>query len=135
MNYLFSKFFKFESQDVLINLNVGKSPGPDGINNIILRESANQLANPLCQFFNFSLETSKLHLSWKMSNVCPVFKNGDPSLPPNYRPVSLLNTMEKGFETILFKQIFNYLNENRFFTPYQSGFLPGDSTVNQITFL
>ena len=47
-----------EVRDVLINLNVGKAPGPDGISNIILRESANQLANPLCQFFNFSLETT-----------------------------------------------------------------------------
>ena len=29
-----------EVRDVLTNLNVGKAPGPDGINNIILRESA-----------------------------------------------------------------------------------------------
>ena len=43
--------------------------------------------------------------------------------------------MEKVFERILYKHIFNYLNENSFFTPYQSGFLPGDSTDNQVTFL
>ena len=40
------------------------------------------------------------------------FKN-DYFLPSNYRPISLLNTMEKVFERILFKYIFNYLNENR----------------------
>ena len=84
-----------EVRDVLTNLNVGKAPGPDGINNTIFREPANQSAKPLCQFFNFGLETSKLPLSWKMSNVCPVFKNCDPSLTSNYRPISLLDTMEK----------------------------------------
>ena len=30
---------------------------------------------------------------------------------------------------------FNFLIETRVFTPYQSGSLPGDSTVNQLTFL
>ena len=43
--------------------------------------------------------------------------------------------MEKFFEKIIFKHVFNFLIETRFFTPYQSGFLPGDSTVNQLTFL
>ena len=28
-----------------------------------------------------------------------------------------------------------FLTETRVFTPYQSGFLPGDSIVNQLTFL
>ena len=122
-----------EVRDVLITLNVGKASGPDGINNIVLRQTANELAIPLCQFFNFSLDSCNLPSSWKISNVCPIFKSGDPSFPSNYRPVSLLNTMEKVFEKIIFKHVFNFLIETRFFTPYQSGFLPGDSTVNQLT--
>ena len=43
--------------------------------------------------------------------------------------------MEKVFEKIIFKHVFNFLTETRFFTPYRSGFLPGDSIVNQLTFL
>ena len=42
---------------------------------------------------------------------------------------------EDVFEKIIFKHVFNFLIETRFFTPYQSGSLPGDSTVNQLTFL
>ena len=42
---------------------------------------------------------------------------------------------EDVFEKIIFKDVFNFLIEIHFFTPYQSGSLPGDSTVNQLTFL
>ena len=55
-----------------------------------------------------------------------------PSLVSNYRPISLLNTMEKVFERVIFKHLFNYLRDTNFLTPLQSGFVPGDSTVNQL---
>ena len=90
---------------------------------------------PYVIFFNFSLESYSLRVSWRRSNVCPIFKSGDPSIPSNCRPVSLLNTIENVFEKIIYKHAFNYLIEIRFFTPSQSGFLPGDSTINQLIFL
>ena len=124
-----------EVKDILKTLKVGKASGPDGINNVVLGQAANELATLLCHFFNFSKESCSLPVSWKTSNVCPIFKSGDPSIPSNYRLVSFLNTMEKVFEKIIYKHVFNYLIEIRFFTPSQSGFLPGDSTINQLIFL
>ena len=41
----------------------------------------------------------------------------------------------KVFERLIFKHLFNHLQENSFLTSLQSGFVPGDSTVNQLTFL
>ena len=41
----------------------------------------------------------------------------------------------KVFERLIFKHLFNHLQENSFLTSLQSGFMPGDSTVNQLTFL
>jgi hypothetical protein len=38
-------------------------------------------------------------------------------------------------ERILFKHIYNFLRDTDFLSNYQSGFIPGDSTVNQLTFL
>ena len=124
-----------EVLDVLKTLKKGKASGPDGINNRILIESAGQLAPHLCDLFNYSLITGSVPSSWKISNVCPIFKSGDPSLPSNYRPVSLLNNIEKVLERIIFKHVYNYLKDTNFFTPCQSGFMPGDSTVNQVTLL
>ena len=124
-----------EVLDVLRTLHLGKASGPDGINNYILKEVAYQISYPLSQIYNQSLNTSIFPSSWKISNVCPICKSGDSAIASNYRPVSLLNTMEKVFERIVFKNVFNYLKVTNFFTPSQSGFLPGDSTVNQVVFL
>ena len=62
-------------------------------------------------------------------------KSCDASLPSTYRPVSLLNDIEKILERIIFKHIYNYLKDNDFFTPWQSCFMPGDSTVNDVACL
>ena len=98
-----------------------------------LNENDQALPTELLGNDQYSL-TSVFIDSLEVRDVLINLNFGDPSLPSNYRPISLLNTMEKVFERILYKHIFNYLNENSFFTPYQSGFLPGDSTVNQVTF-
>ena len=124
-----------EVTDILASLPLNKASGPDGISNRILKECSHSLARPLCSLFNTSLSIGKFPRQWKDANVCAVLKKGDPILPVNYRPISLLNTMEKVFERAVYKHFFNHLRDMNFFTPFQSGFRPGDSTVNQLTFL
>ena len=57
------------------------------------------------------------------SNICPLHRKGDKQLSENYRPVSLLPTLGKVFEKILYNNIFEYLQENNL-CENQSGFLP-----------
>ena len=71
---------------------------------------------------------------WKHANVMPLFKKGDSSKWNNYRPVSLLSCTSKILERIVFKRVFNYLRDNNILTSHQSGFQPGDSTVNQLAY-
>ena len=71
----------------------------------------------------------------KMLTFLPFPKKADLSLLTSYRPVSLLNAESKVFECLVFKHLFNHLRINKILTPLQSGFIPGDSTVNQLTFL
>ena len=121
-----------EVLDVLKSLPIHKASGPDGISNKILVEIAKQIHIPLTKLFNKSLQCSKFPSAWKLANVCPILKKGDPSLPNNYRPISLLNCLEKAFERVIFKHVFNFLQRTNFFTKSQSGFLPQDSTTNQL---
>ena len=62
-----------------------------------------------------------------------MFKKDDTSELSNYRLISLLSTLGKVLETILHKHVFNFFQENHIITALQSGFVPGDSTVNQLT--
>ena len=82
--------------------------------------------------FNFFLHTGQVLSFWKEANIIPIHKKDDRSEVSNYRPVSLLNTIGKVLEKIVHKRVFNYLNDNNILTSLQSGFLPGDSTVNQL---
>ena len=105
------------------------------MNNKVLRELASEISEPLCSFFNYSLSLGSFPTPYKDANLSPIPKKGDLSLLTNHRPVSLLNSESKVFERLVFKHLFNHLSDNNILTPLQSGFLPGDSTVNQLTFL
>ena len=72
---------------------------------------------------------------YKETNVCPIPKKGDLSVVSNHRPISLLNAEAKVFERLVFKYLFNHLRDNNLLSSLRSGFIPGDSTVNQLTFL
>ena len=121
-----------EVHETLMSLNVGKAVGPDTISNRLLQELALPLSAPLCNLFNFSLRTGQVPSSWKEAHVTPIHKKNDPSDVSNYRPISLLNTMGKVLEKIVHKHVFNYFRDNNILTALQSGFVPGDSTVNQL---
>ena len=67
--------------------------------------------------------------------MCPIPKGGDRTAVSNFRPISLLSNTNKVLERIVFKKLYNHFLENDILTPFQSGFIPGDSTVTQILFL
>ena len=93
------------------------------------------LQNSLILFpklFNLSLSLSKVPKAWKEANVTPVFKKDDSTDCKNYRPISLLSTLGKVMEKIVHKHVFNFFSANNVITSLQSGFVPGDSTANQL---
>ena len=125
----------FEVESVLQTLKIGKASGPDGISNRILKELSHELSSPYCSLFNQSLRSGIFPSPYKDANVSPVPKKGDLSVVSNYRPISLLNSDAKLFERLVFKHLFNHLQGNNMLSSLQSGFIPGDSTVNQLTYL
>ena len=122
----------FEVETMLKSLQLGKATGPDAINNSVLKELAKPLSFPLSDLINFSLTSGKVPLIWKEANVTPIFKKDDPSVVSNYRPISLLSTVDKVLEKIVHKHLFNFIRDNNILTALQSGFVPGDSIVNQL---
>ena len=69
---------------------------------------------------------------WKLAHVCAIYKKNDPQIVSNYRPISLLSTLSKTLERIIHKHTFNFIMENNIITSLQSGFVPNDSTTNQL---
>ncbi|MCG8113681.1 MAG: reverse transcriptase domain-containing protein [Candidatus Thiodiazotropha taylori] len=124
-----------EVESVLKTLKVGKACGPNGLSNHVLRELTPIVSVPFCSLFNQSLRQGIVPAFYKDANVCPVPKKGDLSAVTNHRPISLLNAESKLFERTVFKHLYNHLHTNNLLSSFQSGFIPGDSTVNQLTYL
>ena len=61
------------------------------------------------------------------------WKKESKNLVKNCRPKSRLPIFGKIFERVIFKHLFNYFHENKSFTKCQSGFLPGDSYISQLS--
>ena len=118
-----------EVASTLKSLQLGKATGPDAINNRILKELATPLSFPLSDLFNFSLATGKVPQMWKEANVTPIF---NPSVVSNYRPISLLSAVGKVLEKLVHKHLYNFVRDHELLSALQSGFIPGDSTVNQL---
>ena len=70
-----------------------------------------------------SMRTGIFPSEWKMAKASPIFKKGKANDPNNYRPISVISTVAKIFEKVIFEQPYNYLSSNNGFLTYcQSGF-------------
>ena len=99
----------------------------------MLKESSKTICVPLTVIFNRSIQENIYPDCWKDSHVMPLFKKSDKNIVSNYRPISLISCVGKVMERVIFKYTYNYLHANNLIYHKQSGFLPGHSTVYQLT--
>ena len=81
--------------------------------------------------FENILETGIFPDQWKEANLTPVHKKKNKQIISNYRHISLLPILAKVFERIIFKNLYNYLTDNKLLTKNRPGVRPGDSCTNQ----
>ena len=79
-----------------------KSPGLDNILNEHIKSTINIMLPVYTKLFNIIYEKGIMPESWTNGNIKPIFKNkGDPQLPENYRPITLLSCLGKLFTAII----------------------------------
>ena len=88
------------------------SSGADFISTKLLKEIAPLIITPLHYLINLSLETGFVPSELKLTKIVPVFKDGNCHEFTNYRPISLLSSLSKLFEKIVYKQLYRFLNIN-----------------------
>ena len=81
------------------------------------------------------LTTGKFPEMWKKANALPIHKKDSRQIKNNYRPISSLPICGKIFENFIFDCIYEHLTNNQLITLKQSGFRPGDSTINQLLYI
>ena len=71
-----------------------------------------EIGKPLTIIINQSLRTGIFPDALKIAKVKPMYKKGDNFCLNSYRPISLLPTISKIFERVMFTQLYSYLNAN-----------------------
>jgi len=80
-------------------------------------------------------EEGEILEDWRKGIVVPIYKKGDPSLPNNYRGVSLLCTAYKIYTELIRKRLEREVERRKGIPEIQMGFRRGRSTVNNVFIL
>ena len=126
--------FKFQTVNeeivlkVIDNLKPKTSYGTDMISNKLLKHVKNELLNPITNLINQTLSTGKFPKLLKIAKISPIFKKGDDTLLSNYRPVSVLPSVSKVFEKVIYNQIYEYFTDKKLLYNSQYGFRKNHST-------
>ena len=109
------------------NLPSKHSCGLDGISSKFIKIIEPAIIKPLTLLINQVLNTGIFTDELKIAKVIPLFKKDDPKLLKNYRPISLLPTISKVIEKIIFTQLSTYFNENKLIFDNQCCAQPGQT--------
>lgn len=103
-----------------------------GLNVKLLKTAKNCILLPLTKLINLCLNNSVFPNCLKLAIVKPIFKKGDPTIPGNYRPISLLPVISKVLEKCIAMQIVEHFEINNLFTEHQWGFRRERNTTQGI---
>ena len=102
---------------LLLTADSGKATGYDEIPNKLLKIAAPYICQSLTSLFNLSIETNIFPHELGIVKVSPLFKAGDHNDKDNYRPISVIPTVARIFERIIYDQLYTYLIENELLNP------------------
>jgi hypothetical protein len=124
------QFTMDEVPSVLLELDVSKGAGPDGIPLLILKNCASTVARPLSLLFNRSLSTCVFPDRWKLSCVTPIFKKNRQNNVEDYHEVAILSAIPKRFELLVYRTMYDDLKN--LISVNQHGFMKNRSTVTNL---
>ena len=113
------------------HLKPGKSPGPDGLPNELLRVAGLGFEIVLADLFNEIWTNMLWPTEWRVANLIPLYKAGDRLDPGNYRLLAMMSTLPKVFEKVLDARIRAWSERVGALTDLQGGFRDGRGTPDQ----
>ena len=106
---------------VIKGFSFNKAPGYDRVSARVLKDSLPVILPSITRIMNNSFYTGKFARAWKIAEVIPILKSGNPEDPCNNRPISLLPILSKVSERLAHEQFVDYLTANKKLAENQSG--------------
>ena len=109
-----------------------KASGHDKISYKLLKITGPYIYESLTDLFNLSIELNNFANDWKIAKVFPFYKSGERDDVHNYRAISVLPTISRLFEGLIYDQFFSYLTDYNLINTRQSGFRSLHSTLTAL---
>ena len=119
-----------EIERIIQSLKTKTSYGYDEISTQILKISCPFISSPINHICNKMLFWGDFPNRLKYAIIKPLHKNDDRCEVSNYRPISLLTSFSKIFETVMQKRILKHLTKYNILSTEQYGFRVGLRTDN-----
>ena len=116
-----------EVMNLISQLPNKKSSGYDNIDNVILKHIKECISPAMTKIFNLSMLEGKFPDQMKLAEVVPLHKSKETYLLNNYRPISLLITISKLLEKIMYARTYSFLQTTGQLYDSQYGFRKGHS--------
>lgn len=114
------------------NLKNGKSSGEDKITNEMIKAGKSAMIQIYVKLFNTIFDNCKYPKIWNKAYIVPLYKSGDPALVNNYRGISITSCLGKLYNSVILNRLQMYATSKNTPQPYQTGFMKGHSTLNNI---
>jgi hypothetical protein len=121
-----------EIQRTIMMLKNKKSPGQDGILNKMIKGCMPHCLHIINSLFNQILKSGQFPNIWKVGLSVPIYKNGNPNDPGNFRGITLNSCVAKLFCQVINTRINNFLENNNKLTQCQAGFRKNARTSDQV---
>ena len=122
-----------EVSKAITKLKTSKTLGSNCVSNRALRNLPRKAITFLTKMFNAVLKWQHYPAVWKNARIISLLNQVDPTLPTSYRPISLLDTVGKLCEKILFSRIMTEISSRGLLRKEQFGFRPGLSMTRELT--
>lgn len=107
--------------------------GVDGINLKMLKLCTPHINHIILHIINSIIENNYLPTLWKTAIGIPLPKINNPQNYSDLRIISILPTISKILEKVLYKQIFNFFTKNKLLPDSQCGFRKNFGTATALT--
>ena len=111
--FVFAPITIKETTNPIKKLKNGNSTGHDGISNKTIKQTLPVISQPLTELFNQCFDEGYYPSDLKVARVIPIYKDGSVHDAGNYRPISLLTSIDKFFEKIIFYRMMSFINKNK----------------------
>lgn len=115
--------------NIIKKLKSKRSFGFDEIPPILVKECAKELISPLSFLINQSFSEGIVPDLLKTTIIKPLHKKGDRLNSNNYRPIALLPTFAKVYESAMYLRVYAFCEKFKVFNDQQNGFRKGRSTA------